>query len=173
MAGQRPEKIVVKTDRGCNPSCCGCHCAVAALLVPVLTLSAWVHALLARQDLARSRNGDSRVHDGTGWPSRLAIRFIESYRRRVSGRLGVQCRFEPSCSAYALEAYCRYGFVKATRATVSRILRCNPLNNGPTVDPLESELAYCNQLSRAEVERADRRGVPDTPTVASLPGTQG
>ena len=127
MAAQRPEKIVVKTDRGCNPSCCGCHCALPVLLVPALTLSAWAHAVVARQDIAPSHNTDSRVREGSGWLSRLAIRFIESYRRRVSGRLGVQCRFQPSCSAYALEAYCRYGFVKATRATVSRILRCNPI----------------------------------------------
>jgi len=34
MAGQRPETIVVKTRRGCNPSCCGCHCALPVLLVP-------------------------------------------------------------------------------------------------------------------------------------------
>jgi putative membrane protein insertion efficiency factor len=133
MAGQRPETIVVKTRRGCNPSCCGCHCALPVLLVPVLTVSAWVHALV-RQDPA-GPPGDSRAHGGSP-ASRLAIRFIESYRRRVSGRLGTRCRFEPSCSAYALEAYCSYGFVKATRAALSRILRCNPLNNGPSFDPL-------------------------------------
>jgi putative membrane protein insertion efficiency factor len=136
VAAQRPERIVVKTDRGCNPACCGCHCALPVLLVPALTLSAWAHALVARQDIGGSQHSDSRVGDGSGWLSRFAIRFIESYRRRVSGRLGVQCRFEPSCSAYALEAYCRLGFVKATRATVSRILRCNPLNRGPSADPL-------------------------------------
>jgi putative membrane protein insertion efficiency factor len=136
MATERPQKIVVKTDRGCNPSCCGCHCVLPVLLLPVLTLAAWVHAVVMGPALARPQNVDSRVHDVAGWPSRLAISFIESYRRRVSGRLGVQCRFEPSCSAYALEAYCRYGFVKATWATVSRILRCNPFNNGPSADPL-------------------------------------
>ena len=122
MAAQRPEKIVVKTDRGCNPSCCGCHCALPVLLVPALTLSAWVHAVVARQDIARSHNTDSRVREGAGWLSRLAIRFIESYRRRVSGRLGVQCRFEPSCSAYALRGTAAYGFVGGDSATVSRIL---------------------------------------------------
>jgi putative membrane protein insertion efficiency factor len=135
VGATRPETIVVKTDRGCNPSCCGCHCVVPVLLVPALMLWSWVHATLTRQDLAPS-DRETRVHDGTGWLSRLAIRLIESYRSRVSGRVGVQCRFEPTCSAYALEAYCRYGFVGATRATISRILRCNPLNNGPSADPL-------------------------------------
>jgi len=136
MPAQRPETIVVKTDRGCNPSCCGCPCALPALLVPVLILSAWVHGLLGGKDIVRSRKSDTRVREGSGSLSRLAIRFIESYRERVSGRLGIRCRFEPSCSSYALEAYCRYGFAEATRTTVSRILRCNPLNNGPSVDPL-------------------------------------
>jgi putative membrane protein insertion efficiency factor len=136
MAAQRPEKIVVVTDRGCNPSCCGCHCMLPVLLVPAFTLSAWVHAVVARHDIAPSGNAASRVRDGSGWLSRLAIRFIESYRRRVSGRFGIRCRFQPSCSAYALEAYCQYGFVKATRATVTRILRCNPWNKRPSTDPL-------------------------------------
>jgi putative membrane protein insertion efficiency factor len=106
------------------------------LLVPALTLAARVQKAVVQQGLARPQNGDSRVHEGSGWLSRLAIRFIESYRKRVSGRLGVQCRFQPSCSTYALEAYCGYGFVKATRATLWRILRCNPLNTGPSTDPL-------------------------------------
>jgi uncharacterized protein len=136
MDAQRPEKIVVVTRRGCNPSCCGCHCLIPVLLVPALTLSAWVHAFVGRHSFERLENGESRAAEGSGWPSRVAIRLIESYRRHVSGRLGVQCRFEPSCSAYALEAYCRYGFIRATRMTVSRLVRCNPLNHGPSVDPL-------------------------------------
>ena len=64
--------------------------------------------------------------------SRFAVRFIESYQRSVSGRLGGGCRFQPSCSNYGLEAYRRYGFVKATRKTAWRLLRCNPLNRRAT-----------------------------------------
>lgn len=64
-------------------------------------------------------------------PSRFAVRFIETYQRSVSGRLGGGgCRFQPSCSNYGLEAYRRYAFVKATRKTAWRLLRCNPLNRG-------------------------------------------
>jgi len=68
--------------------------------------------------------------------SRFAERFILTYRRRVSPRLGAQCRFEPSCSEYGLEAYRRHGFAKATAKTLWRIVRCNPLNEGPTYDPV-------------------------------------
>jgi uncharacterized protein len=136
VADQKPEKIVVKTSRGCNPSCCGCHCALPALLVPAFAISAWLQGFVTRDDLAPPLKEAFLVDDTSGHLSRLAIRFIGSYRGRVSGRLGIQCRFEPSCSAYALEAYCRYGFVKATRASLYRILRCNPLNHSPAVDPL-------------------------------------
>jgi uncharacterized protein len=68
-------------------------------------------------------------------PSRFAIRFIETYRDRVSSRLGARCRFEPSCSAYALEAYRTYAFAKATGKTLWRVARCNRWNRGRTVDP--------------------------------------
>jgi putative membrane protein insertion efficiency factor len=67
--------------------------------------------------------------------SRFAIRFIETYRDRVSDRLGARCRFEPSCSAYGLEAYAKYGFPRATLKTLSRIARCNRWNRGSKLDP--------------------------------------
>ena len=57
-------------------------------------------------------------------PSRFAVRFIETYRRHVGPSLNVRCRFEPSCSTFALEAYRRHGFVKATRKTLGRLARC-------------------------------------------------
>lgn len=67
-------------------------------------------------------------------PSRFAERFILTYKERVSPRLGARCRFEPTCSDYALESYRRNGFLKATAKTVWRILRCNPFNGGPRID---------------------------------------
>jgi len=66
--------------------------------------------------------------------SRFAQRFIATYKERVSPRLGARCRFEPSCSAYGLEAYRRYGFFKATAKTAWRVMRCNPLNRGFRID---------------------------------------
>jgi hypothetical protein len=57
---------------------------------------------------------------------RLAIGYIEAYRARVAPRFRARCRFEPSCSAYGLEAYQRYGFLRATAKTLWRLLRCHP-----------------------------------------------
>jgi putative membrane protein insertion efficiency factor len=69
-------------------------------------------------------------------PSRFAVRFIQTYRVRVGPGLRTGCRFEPSCSTYALEAYHRYGFLRATMKTLGRISRCRPGYEGPGVDPL-------------------------------------
>ena len=68
--------------------------------------------------------------------SRFAIAYIEAYRTRVAPRLRGRCRFEPSCSAYGLEAYHRYGFARATAKTLWRLLRCNPFRRSTgIVDP--------------------------------------
>ncbi len=67
-------------------------------------------------------------------PSRFALRFIEIYRAFVGPELGARCRFEPACSAYGLEAYRTYGFVKATRKTLGRLSRCRKGYEGPFVD---------------------------------------
>lgn len=68
--------------------------------------------------------------------SRFAIRFVETYR--VTSTLeGTRsgCPFEPSCSTYALRAYHRYGFWRATVLTLRRLSRCRPGYEGSFVDP--------------------------------------
>jgi hypothetical protein len=67
-------------------------------------------------------------------PSRFAERFILTYRERVSPGLGARCRFEPSCSEYGLEAFRRYGFLKAAAKTAWRLMRCGPWTKGPKLD---------------------------------------
>ena len=120
-----PQTKVVVVRRGC--SCCGCGCVLPVLMLPLLlplTL-----ALGCPPSPASDKEHQSNL-------SRLAIRIIGVYRRWLSGRLGICCRFEPSCSTYGLEAYQTYDFTTATARTISRVARCNPWNRGPVVDPL-------------------------------------
>ncbi len=56
-----------------------------------------------------------------------AIRF---YQRWISPMLGPACRFEPTCSHYALEAIRRHGFVKGTGMGCWRLLKCHPFHPG-------------------------------------------
>ncbi len=45
------------------------------------------------------------------------------------------CRFTPSCSRYALQAFEKYNVFKALGLSIYRVLRCNPFNPGG-YDPL-------------------------------------
>jgi uncharacterized protein len=56
-----------------------------------------------------------------------AIRF---YRKGISPLKPPVCRFEPTCSAYALEAIERYGAARGAWLSVRRILRCQPFCKG-------------------------------------------
>ncbi|MCB1148722.1 MAG: membrane protein insertion efficiency factor YidD [Chlamydiia bacterium] len=58
---------------------------------------------------------------------KLLIRF---YQICISPYLGPCCRFYPSCSNYALEAYDKYGIFKGTWKTALRLLRCHPFHPG-------------------------------------------
>ncbi len=57
-------------------------------------------------------------------------RAIRGYQRRWSGRLGGVCRYQPSCSQYALEAVTRRGALVGLLLAAWRILRCNPFSRG-------------------------------------------
>ncbi len=55
---------------------------------------------------------------------------IWAYRATLSPFIGGQCRFEPTCSRYALGAYKTFGPIKGTRLTAWRLLRCQPFTKG-------------------------------------------
>ena len=63
-------------------------------------------------------------------PQKLVITGIKGYQRFISPLLGPNCRFTPSCSAYATEAINRFGVIKGCWLATKRLLRCHPLNCG-------------------------------------------
>ena len=52
--------------------------------------------------------------------------LIMLYRGMISPLLPSSCRFVPTCSAYGLEAFKRFGFIKGLVLTTKRLLRCRP-----------------------------------------------
>ena len=59
---------------------------------------------------------------------RLAIKMIHFYQKTKSPAMSGSCRFIPSCSNYAIDAYTKHNFFYASLLTFWRILRCNPLS---------------------------------------------
>lgn len=60
------------------------------------------------------------------WPRRGLIGLVRAYRFFLSPWLGSACRFEPTCSAYALEALGAHGAAAGSALVVGRLLRCGP-----------------------------------------------
>lgn len=60
------------------------------------------------------------------WPRRALVGLVRVYRLLLSPWLGNSCRFEPSCSAYAIEALNQHGALVGTGLTTVRLLRCHP-----------------------------------------------
>ncbi len=71
-------------------------------------------------------------------PRRLLVALVNVYRLFFKAWLGNACRFEPSCSAYALQALQRHGAVKGTWLTAGRLLRCHPYCAGGC-DPVPND----------------------------------
>ena len=56
----------------------------------------------------------------------LLIALIDAYRYLLSPFFGTQCRFYPTCSAYALEALDMHGAAAGAYLTLRRLARCHP-----------------------------------------------
>ena len=63
-------------------------------------------------------------------PSMLLIGFVRLYQIFLSPLFGGQCRFDPSCSAYFIQAVRKYGAISGSARGVWRILRCHPYHPG-------------------------------------------
>ncbi|MFP4166472.1 MAG: membrane protein insertion efficiency factor YidD [Opitutales bacterium] len=76
-------------------------------------------------------------------PARLAAILVLAYQWTLSPLKyalcgpGCGCRFQPTCSCYAREAFLRFGFWRGCYLAVRRILRCHPWHPGG-YDPLPS-----------------------------------
>ncbi|MEM6868514.1 MAG: membrane protein insertion efficiency factor YidD [Cyanobacteria bacterium P01_C01_bin.121] len=70
------------------------------------------------------------------------IGIISGYRRFISPLFPPTCRFQPTCSQYAITAIERFGPVKGSALALSRLLRCHPLHSGG-YDPVPEATPSC------------------------------
>jgi len=63
-------------------------------------------------------------------PQRALIALVRGYRLLLSPWLGSSCRFEPTCSAYSLQALQTHGATVGTYMTLHRLARCHPFCEG-------------------------------------------
>jgi putative membrane protein insertion efficiency factor len=63
------------------------------------------------------------------------------YQRVLSPALPRRCKYEPTCSRYALQAIEHYGILRGTVLAVWRLLRCNPFSHGG-YDPVQAQRLF-------------------------------
>jgi putative membrane protein insertion efficiency factor len=97
-------------------------------------------------------------------PQRLLIASVRGYRLLLSAWLGTSCRFEPSCSAYALRALADHGAAAGSYLSVHRLLRCAPWCAGGH-DPVP---ATAPRLFRFLCERPPRPAATSSTSNANL-----
>ena len=69
----------------------------------------------------------------------IMINIIKFYKKHLSiffKKYGVNCKYSPTCSEYAILAYEKYGFIRGTILSIKRIIKCNPFSKGG-YDPLK------------------------------------
>jgi putative membrane protein insertion efficiency factor len=77
-------------------------------------------------------------HARLNLPQRVLLAGVRGYRFWLKPWLGNACRFEPSCSAYALQAIEQHGAAAGAYLAAARIARCHPLCNGGC-DPVPAQ----------------------------------
>ena len=75
------------------------------------------------------------ISHALAWP---LIGLLRLYRVAISPWLGVNCRFQPTCSEYAIEALRRHGVLRGSALAAKRIARCHPWG-GSGYDPVPEE----------------------------------
>jgi putative membrane protein insertion efficiency factor len=86
------------------------------------------------------------THPGaTGAPARVLRAIVTApiivYQRLVSPAIPRRCKYEPTCSRYAVEAIKQYGILRGLVLAGWRLLRCNPWSYGG-YDPVEAQRVF-------------------------------
>ena len=99
-------------------------------------------------------------------PQRLLKGLVHGYRLLFKAWLGSACRFEPSCSAYALQALDRHGAAKGSLLTAARLLRCHPYCAGGC-DPVPEK--FTNPVKNPAAGLFSRLGLHQADVAADTP----
>jgi hypothetical protein len=67
--------------------------------------------------------------------TRAGLVLVRGYQLLLAPFTGGACRFEPSCSAYAIDAIEAHGFARGVWLALKRVARCHPFAT-PGVDPV-------------------------------------
>lgn len=90
------------------------------------------------------------------WLRRALCVPVRLYQKWISPGLGRNCRFTPTCSAYAIEAIMTHGCVKGCLLAAARIARCNPLGRWG-FDPVPEPGRWTNPRRILHPAHAKRR----------------
>jgi uncharacterized protein len=71
----------------------------------------------------------------------VAVAPIVAYQRLISPAIPRRCKYEPTCSRYAVEAIREYGILRGLVLAGWRLLRCNPWSHGG-YDPVEAQRVF-------------------------------
>jgi len=121
------------------PLGCGVGCLIGGVLLWLLSTgkcdNKWIRVKESRGETNTEQTHNVEISDKDG----SLEKAIKNYQLNVSPRIhkiaaekGVShvCRFEPSCSDYALEAIKKYGNAQGSWMATKRLARCNPLSKG-------------------------------------------
>jgi putative membrane protein insertion efficiency factor len=71
---------------------------------------------------------------------------VRLYRLLISPVLRPSCRFQPTCSAYMLEALERHGALKGLILGLARLLKCHPFHKGCGFDPVPERFDWARVM---------------------------
>jgi putative membrane protein insertion efficiency factor len=94
--------------------------------------------------------------DERSFPQRAAAAALSApiavYRRFISPGSPRRCKYEPTCSRYALDALARFGVLRGLVLAAWRLLRCNPWSHGG-YDPVQSQRVFKDRRQRQSERR--------------------
>lgn len=83
------------------------------------------------------------------WARWIVLGPIVAYQRLISPALPRRCKYEPTCSAYAMQAVREFGILRGLVLAVWRLLRCNPWSHGG-YDPVSDQRLFADPRGSRE-----------------------
>jgi putative membrane protein insertion efficiency factor len=83
------------------------------------------------------------------WLRWIFVGPIVAYQRLISPALPRRCKYEPTCSAYAVQAIREFGILRGLALGTWRLLRCNPWSNGG-YDPVSAQRLFAQPQQQGD-----------------------